>query len=136
VPAEGVLAGIDLPPGRAQGEDGSAHFWCSDQPVEDVESMATWLAQVFARTGLWSLVWMWDDEDAPGSYFGRAPDLRYLGESSAEDVVAAGWQGVDASSLRSERFPAWWPQRRDAYRARRSRNPFLGVGGLVAYWDR
>jgi hypothetical protein len=48
--------GVRLPPGHRQ-PNGAAAYWISDEPVNNVEILAPWLASRFPETGVWPLLW-------------------------------------------------------------------------------
>lgn len=56
-----TVGGVTLPSGsRRQG------FWSTDAPTRDAVALADRLARAFPKTGLWPMLWDW--EDTPDSY--------------------------------------------------------------------
>lgn len=134
LPAVGKLeiAGVQLPAGRPESRGGAAHFWRSDVPLEDVGQYATALARVFEHTGLWPLVWMWSAEDAPEHYYDRPRDLRHLDAFTAEEVLRAGWAGIDTYQRAVGPFPGLAAPARQRGSAQPIRDPFKDIHKRVA----
>jgi hypothetical protein len=93
LPDEGrpSIVGLELPEGSRwpagaspDAPDAEEVLWCSDAPHADAFQLATALADVFAKTGLWPC--LWDFPDQPGSYC-----LDYLrGLGAVKDVDPVG----------------------------------------------
>jgi hypothetical protein len=94
LPADGApeIAGIQLPAGSRCG-----HEWATDAPVADAAALASRLAQVFAVTGLWPIVWT-DPSD---------PD-----QASHVDGDPAGADHVDVARLLRSTWGGFTPQGR------------------------
>jgi hypothetical protein len=63
LPADGavVVGGTPLPAGSRRGG-----YWATDAPTPDAVDLADRLARAFPRTGLWPVLWDW--EDTPDAY--------------------------------------------------------------------
>jgi hypothetical protein len=83
------LAGLRLPPGRRYPRGLPAAFWGSIEPVPNVELVAAELASAFSKTGMWPLLWRFDEE--PDAYLGGHGDLDAIGEVDVEDVLRQSW---------------------------------------------
>jgi hypothetical protein len=83
------LAGLRLPPGRRFPRGLPAAYWASDEPVPDVEVVASQLASAFSRTGIWPLLWRFDEE--PVAYLGGHGDLDAVDGTDVEDVLRQRW---------------------------------------------
>src|SRR3954451_23447064 len=99
---EPVVEGIELPDGRARPDD-DAFFWATDAPVSDPGRFTKPLAAAFARTGLWPLLWEWEED--PANYYWERPDIRDVGASAAEAVVRALWSVVADEPRSGIAFP-------------------------------
>jgi hypothetical protein len=124
------LAGVELPPGRPAGDPDAPHFWVSSEPLDRVAEYAARLAAVFARTGLWPLIWAWNF-DSPESDCGP-PDLAYLGAFSDEEVLRAGWEDVNVSRALGP-FPGIAASAADKLPVARIRNPFTDIQAVPDY---
>ena len=126
------LAGVELPDGHSVGDREAPHFWRSDVTLKDSVRYASAFAQVFELTGLWPLIWMWSEEDAPENYYDEAPDLRHLGVFSAEEVLHAAW--VDATSPRPLGvFPGLAPATVPNAPAQTARDPFARINPELTF---
>lgn len=123
LPRDGVVTvgGVKLPTGSRR-----LGYWATDAPTQDAVALADRLAKAFPRTGLWPVLWDW--EDTPDSYaYPSAPEA-----ADGVDVRAAlnrVWRsyfegaGLDALARGSEQP------------ARRPDAPFAQLaeaGGLTA----
>lgn len=124
------LADVELPRGRPAGDPRAPHFWVSDEPHERIAEYAASLAAVFARTGLWPLIWAYDD-DTPEGYC-WPPDLAYLGAFSDEEVLRAGWEDVNAARALGP-FPGTAAPVTVRAPVTRIRNPFADVEAVPDY---
>jgi hypothetical protein len=104
------LAGVTLPRGSRQPARPAA-YWASDDPVENIEMLAPWLASIFDQTGLWPLLWRFDED--PQNYMFGHGDI---------NIVDA----IDLAELLEER----WPQHAAAGVG--EAEAFAGFPGLAA----
>jgi hypothetical protein len=81
--------GLPLPPGRRYPRGLPAAYWGSVEPVPNVEVVAAQLASSFTETGLWPLLWRFDEE--PDAYLGGHGDLDAIGGIDVEDVLRQRW---------------------------------------------
>src|SRR3954454_16698082 len=86
-----VVDGIEMPDGRAR-PDEDAFFWATDAPVSDPGRFTKPLAAAFARTGLWPVLWEWEED--PADYYFERPEVRDADASAAEAVLRAFWSDV------------------------------------------
>lgn len=101
-----LVDGIGLPDGRPR-PDEDAFFWATDAPVSDPGRFAKPLAAAFARTGLWPLLWEWEED--PANYYGWRPEIRDAGASAGEAVLRALWSSVAEDSGSDAAFPGLAP---------------------------
>jgi Domain of unknown function (DUF4253) len=109
------LERVTLPRGSRQPARPAA-YWVSDEPVQNIEMLAPWLASVFAQTGLWPLLWRFE-EDPENYMYGSG----LIDEIDAVDLDAARAQEVPEAvrplraavthtapgDLSTNPFPAW-----------------------------
>ncbi len=88
VPPEGTptVAGLRLPLGIRLPEVGPVSYWGSIEPLDDPGAFTAPLVAAFPQTGLWPLLWAWEDEPPSGYATGHA-DLDQLGTVDAEDFL-------------------------------------------------
>jgi hypothetical protein len=91
VPADGTptVAGITLPRGSRCGGVESV-YWATYEPITDPARFTTPLAAAFPSTGLWPVLWEWDED--PESYMGGHGDLDALGRLDADTVLHTMWE--------------------------------------------
>ena len=108
LPRDGAatVGGVALPPGSRRGA-----YWATDAPTTDAAALAARLAKAFPQTGLWPVLWDW--EDTPDSYTDQttkpsAADrvdarsaLTRIARTYGDDALAA----LAAGSPRPERLP-------------------------------
>jgi hypothetical protein len=83
------LAGVRLPAGRRYPRGLPGAYWASVEPVPNVERIAAELVSSFAMTGLWPLLWRFDEE--PDAYLGGHGDLDAIDRIDVEDVLRQSW---------------------------------------------
>jgi hypothetical protein len=89
-PARGAeLAGRRLPPGRRYPLGLPAAYWGSIEPVPHVERIAAKLASSFAQTGIWPLLWRFDEE--PDHYLGGHGDLDAIDRIDVGEILQRSW---------------------------------------------
>jgi Domain of unknown function (DUF4253) len=95
VPGEGMptIAGVTLPRGRPRPDD-DPFFWATDEPMTDPGRFTSPLAAAFPSTGLWPLLWEW--EEAPANCYWQRPELNGLGVFGAEQVLRTAWESYAA----------------------------------------
>jgi Domain of unknown function (DUF4253) len=86
-----TVAGVRLPPGR-RGPDSYPSYWISDEPLEACGAAASSIARAFAETGLWPLVWPWDED--PAAYLDRPVEPDRVDAVDVEAVFRRGWERV------------------------------------------
>ena len=83
------LAGLQLPPGRRYPRGLPAAYWASVEPVPNVELIAVELASSFAETGIWPLLWRFEED--PDAYLGGHGDLDAIDRIEVEDALRQSW---------------------------------------------
>jgi hypothetical protein len=83
------LLGLRLPLGRRYPRGSPAAYWGSSEPVRNVEVVAAELASAFSKTGVWPLLWRFDEE--PDAYLGGHGDLDAIDKIDVEDVLRQRW---------------------------------------------
>ncbi len=82
-------AGRRLPAGqRAPGSD--LTYWISDERLDDAVAIAGELARLFPETGLWPLLWRYDED--PEDYLPIAEDPAVIDTLDPETLLAALWR--------------------------------------------
>jgi hypothetical protein len=81
--------GLRLPPGRRYPRGLPTAYWGSIEPVPNVELVAAELASAFSKTGIWPLLWRFDEE--PDAYLGGHGDLDAVDGIDVEDVLRQRW---------------------------------------------
>jgi hypothetical protein len=97
--ASPTVAGVTLPSGRPRPDD-DPFFWATDEPITDPGRLTSPLAAAFPITGLWPLLWEWEED--PANYYWRRPDLDGLGVFDAEQVLRTAWESYAAESAIGE----------------------------------
>jgi hypothetical protein len=93
VPGTGTpsIAGIQLPEGAPMPDGNEAWYWQTTDPVADAESLAGRLAAAFPETGLWPLLYAW--EEHPSWDVGEVRDLDALDRSiDVGQVMRLQWE--------------------------------------------
>jgi hypothetical protein len=90
-----TVAGIRLPTGSR-----CAHYWASNGPTPDALQLARRLAAVFPQTGLWPVIWDW--EETPDHYRYSAASPRAADRLRAAAVLQHLW---DAHRSDGASFP-------------------------------
>jgi hypothetical protein len=93
---------IKLPPGRRYPRGLAAAYWASDEPVPEVEPRVQRLVSAFADTGLWPLLWRFDED--PDDYVGGHGDLDAIDKVDATEVLQTGWANIGATTAATEPF--------------------------------
>jgi hypothetical protein len=88
-----TIAGIRLPTGR-RAPDSLPSYWISDEPLEACGSLATPIARAFAETGLWPLLWPWDED--PAAYLDQPIEPDRIDAIDVETVLRRGWDRIAA----------------------------------------
>jgi hypothetical protein len=83
------LAGLRLPAGRRYPRGLPAAYWASDEPLQNSREVASALASAFAETGVWPLLWRWEED--PDAYLGGHGDLEAIGRVDVGDVLRELW---------------------------------------------
>jgi hypothetical protein len=83
------LAGLQLPSGRRYPRGLPAAYWASVEPVPNVEFIAVELASSFAETGIWPLLWRFEED--PDAYLGGHGDLDAIDRIDVEDALRQSW---------------------------------------------
>ena len=79
-----AIAGVTLPSGHPR-PDEDAFFWATDESVPDPGRFTSPLAAAFPVTGLWPLLWEWEED--PANYYWQRPTLDGIDAFSAEEVL-------------------------------------------------
>jgi hypothetical protein len=97
VPGAGTptVAGVTLAIGRPRPDD-DPFFWATDEPMTDPGRLTSPLAAAFPTTGLWPLLWEWEED--PANYYWQRPELHGLGLFDAEQVLRLAWESYAAES--------------------------------------
>jgi hypothetical protein len=87
LPSNGTpkVAGIQLPKGSR-----CPHYWAADGPSPDALELARRLAAAFPQTGLWPVIWDWEDD--PDSYAVTQGDPRAADRLDGADVLRRLWK--------------------------------------------
>ncbi len=87
LPANGApkIAGIQLPRGSR-----CPHYWASDKPTPAALELARRLAAVFPQTGLWPVIWDW--EETPEDYALSSGDPRAADRLDGGAVLRHIWE--------------------------------------------
>lgn len=72
----------------------SRSYWISDDPLEACGSTAAPIAHAFAETGLWPVLWPWDED--PAAYLGRPVEPNRVEAVDVEAVLRRGWERLAA----------------------------------------
>ncbi len=88
-----MIAGVRLPPGR-RAPDSLPSYWISDEPLEACASTAAPIARAFAETGLWPLLWPWDED--PAAYLDQPIEPDRVDAVDVEAVFRRGWDRIAA----------------------------------------
>ena len=83
-----TIAGVRLPPGR-RAADWLPSYWISDEPLEAAAEAAASIARAFAETGLWPLLWPWDED--PAAYLDQPIEPDRVDGIDVEAVLRRGW---------------------------------------------
>lgn len=83
-----TFAGVRLPPGR-RAPDSLPSYWISDEPLEAAGDAAATIARAFAATGLWPLLWPWDED--PAAYLDQPIEPDRVDAIDVEAVLRRGW---------------------------------------------
>jgi hypothetical protein len=137
VPEDGVpkVAGIELPEGsrwphEPDLNEGAGVFWATDERSPSAFDLARRLAAEFPDTGLWPLLWDFDDE--PSSYTDAAADLDAAGGIDAVTAVGALWDALSAPLEAIEPFTDGFPGTASAVDEDLDAPPFAPFGLAVA----
>jgi len=90
-----TVAGVRLPPGRS-GPDSYPSYWISDEPLERCGATAGEIAAAFSETGLWPLLWPWDED--PQAYLDRPVEPDEVDAVNVEAVFRRGWERLASHS--------------------------------------
>jgi hypothetical protein len=88
-----TIAGVRLPPGR-RAPDSLPSYWISDEPLEAAGHAAATIARAFAETGLWPLLWSWDED--PAAYLDQPIEPDRVDAIDVEAVLRLGWDRLAA----------------------------------------
>ena len=130
LPADGTptIAGVKLPRGSR-----CSRHWATDKPVADAFSLARKLAAAFPHTGLWPVLWSWQED--PDRYVGSEPDrVAKLDRLDGSEILRKLWTSAPPNPGASEpfdtKFPGLAQGSAGAGTGRDARNPF---GALTRY---
>lgn len=90
IPTKGQpeVAGVRLPAGARQ-PSRMAAYWASHEPVGNIDALAPFLAARFADTGLWPLLWRFDED--PANYMYGHGDLDAIDEQNLHALLQDRW---------------------------------------------
>jgi hypothetical protein len=88
-----TIAGVRLPPG-GRAPDSLPSYWISDEPLEAAGEAAATIARAFAETGLWPLLWPWDED--PAAYLDQPIEPDRVDAIDVEAVLRRGWDRLAA----------------------------------------
>jgi Domain of unknown function (DUF4253) len=97
-----TVGGIELPEGQRR-PDRPAAYWVSDGPVEDLESIAPALAERFAETGLWPLLWR--SREDPASYMSARGPIDLIDDVDLAAALSELWKRHPGAAADPE--PSW-----------------------------
>lgn len=92
VPASGepTIAGIQLPAGIACPGDGPPTYWRTLEPIDDPRRLTSPLAGAFAQTGLWPLLYAWEED--PENYWFGGPGVPHDLAVDIDEVMHSQWE--------------------------------------------
>jgi transposase len=88
------IAGVRLPPGR-RAPDHVPSYWISDDPLEAAGDAAATIARAFAETGLWPLLWPWDED--PVAYLDQPVEPDRVDAVDVEAELRREWDRLAAN---------------------------------------
>jgi hypothetical protein len=136
LPSSGApkVAGIQLPKGSR-----CPHYWAADGPSPDALELARRLAAAFPQTGLWPVIWDWEDD--PDSYAVTQGDPRAADHLDGADVLRrdAPRSASQALALAAEQN-VFSPDNAESDEAALARTLLNGAPGRAdsgwkGYWD-
>ena len=84
-----TIAGLRFPAGMAA-PDAVPAYWISDEPLEEAGSTAAAIADQFATTGIWPLVWL--AEEDPAEYLDPPAEPDLVDALDAATVIRRAWE--------------------------------------------
>jgi hypothetical protein len=101
VPGSGAptIAGLHLPEGLACPEGEPAVYWRTVDPVADPGQVTSPLARAFPTTGLWPLLYAWEEE----------PENYWFGGPGAPEAIPVAVDAVMRSQWESWKRATWGP---------------------------
>jgi Domain of unknown function (DUF4253) len=93
------LAGVRLPKGSRHPPLAPA-YWVSDERVGDATGLAAQLAEVFDRTGVWPLLWLYEED--PEAYMQQPADVALIDEVEVETLLRHRWEYLNSRSPGNE----------------------------------
>lgn len=88
-----TIARVRLPPG-GRAPDSLPSYWISDEPLEAAGEAAATIARAFAETGLWPLLWPWDED--PAAYLDQPIEPDRVDRIDVESVLRREWDRLAA----------------------------------------
>jgi Domain of unknown function (DUF4253) len=98
VPASGAptIAGIQLPAGIASPGDGPPAYWRTFEPIDDPQRLTSPLAGAFAQTGLWPLLYAWEED--PENYWFGGPGVPDDLAVDIDEIMRVQWESWNRST--------------------------------------
>lgn len=90
------LVGVRLPQGSRHPRVAPA-YWVSDERVADAAGLAARLAEAFDRTGVWPLLWLFEED--PEAYMAQPADIALIDSVDIETLLRERWEYLNS------RFP-------------------------------
>jgi hypothetical protein len=124
------LSGVTLPPGRRYPRGYAAAYWCTNEPVPNLQALAEYLAAAFPETGLWPLAWRFDDD--PDAYLGGHGDLDAIDTVDVAAALRQLWDRTSPDPAASEPLTAFTGLAPASPTPTRVVNPFGSDDGVGA----
>ena len=95
IPRDGraSLAGVRLPRGGRHPPLAPA-YWVSDDRVPDAGTLAARLAEAFEQTGVWPLLWLYEED--PEAYMQQPADVALINGVEVETLLRQRWEYLNS----------------------------------------
>jgi hypothetical protein len=101
-----TVAGVTLPRGSRCPSLGAA-YWATDEPAADATHLAARLVGAFPDTGLWPLLWAWEED--PENYLGGHGDVDAIDRADPHQVIETLWKERGADPELTQLFGGSFP---------------------------